>query len=108
MPAASSATAADIGLASITIRSTPSNGSEGGYALVDLMARYQINDSHRARIDEAADLVDLMARYQINDQLSAQLNVENLFNKKYRDQYGWGQYGYGSPRYISAGFRYEF
>lgn len=49
-----------------------------------------------------------MARYQINDQLSAQLNVENLFNKKYRDQYGWGQYGYGSPRYISAGFRYEF
>ena len=53
-------------------------------------------------------LVDLMARYQINDQLSAQLNVENLFNKKYRDQYGWGQYGYGSPRYISAGFRYEF
>ena len=85
MPAASSATAADIGLASITIRSTPSNGSEGGYALVDLMARYQIND-----------------------QLSAQLNVENLFNKKYRDQYGWGQYGYGSPRYISAGFRYEF
>ncbi|WP_298643192.1 TonB-dependent receptor [uncultured Cardiobacterium sp.] len=49
-----------------------------------------------------------MARYQINDQLSAQLNVENLFNKKYRDQYGWGQYGYGSPRYISASFRYEF
>lgn len=53
-------------------------------------------------------VANVMARYQINDNFSAQLNVENLFNKKYRNQFGFGQYGYGDPRYISATFRYEF
>ena len=53
-------------------------------------------------------IVDVMARYQINDNFSAQFNVDNLFNKKYRNQFGWGHYGYGDPRYISASFRYDF
>lgn len=53
-------------------------------------------------------LVNIMARYQINEKLSAQVNVDNLFDKKYKDQLSNYQYNYGDPRYISASLRYEF
>lgn len=53
-------------------------------------------------------IMNLMARYQINKNLSAQLNIDNLFNKKYRNQLSFNQYSYGEPRYISASVRYEF
>jgi|GEM_PF-3229413 len=47
-------------------------------------------------------VVNLMSRYQINEHLSAQINIDNLFDKKYRNQLSFNQYGYGDPRYISA------
>lgn len=50
----------------------------------------------------------LMARYQLNDQFSAQINVDNLFNKKYRNMLGWGQYLWGDPRTIRISARYAF
>ena len=53
-------------------------------------------------------VVNLMGRYQITDHFSAQINVDNLFDKKYRNQLSFNQYGYGDPRYISASFKYEF
>ncbi|MDO4642540.1 MAG: TonB-dependent siderophore receptor [Cardiobacteriaceae bacterium] len=53
-------------------------------------------------------LVNLMARYKINDHFSAQLNVDNLFDKTYINQLSFNQYSYGEPRYVSASFRYEF
>ena len=53
-------------------------------------------------------VVNLMSRYQINEHLSAQINIDNLFDKKYRNQLSFNQYGYGDPRYISASFKYEF
>lgn len=53
-------------------------------------------------------VANLMARYQINKQLSAQLNVDNVFDKKYRNQLSFNQYSYGDPRSISASVRYEF
>ena len=45
-------------------------------------------------------VANLMARYQINKQLSAQLNVDNVFDKKYRNQLSFNQYSYGDPRSI--------
>ena len=53
-------------------------------------------------------VVNLMSRYQINEHLSAQINIDNLFDKKYRNQLSFNQYGYGDPRYSSASFKYEF
>ena len=53
-------------------------------------------------------VANLMARYQISKNLSAQLNIDNLFNKKYRNQLSFSQYSYGEPRTVSANVRYEF
>lgn len=53
-------------------------------------------------------LVNLMARYEVNDQLSAQLNISNALDKKYINQLSFNQYGYGDPRHVSLSVRYSF
>lgn len=53
-------------------------------------------------------LVNLMARYQFNDNFSAQLNIDNLFDKKYRNALSFSQYSYGEPFYTRLNLRYEF
>ncbi|MBK4215337.1 TonB-dependent siderophore receptor [Paracoccus caeni] len=42
-------------------------------------------------------VVDVMARYDINDRWSAQLNVNNLFDKHYYSG-SWGEIDFGNPR----------
>jgi len=52
-------------------------------------------------------VTNLMARYQINRNLSATLNLDNVFDRKYLSMAG--SYGtYGTPRNVMAGFKYEF
>lgn len=54
-------------------------------------------------------LVNLMGRYEFAQGLSAQLNVENLFDKKYYAQAGfYSQLAYGEPRNVTATLRYQF
>lgn len=53
-------------------------------------------------------VANLMARYEIKKGLSAQLNIDNVFDKKYRNQLSFNQYSYGEPRTINASVRYEF
>jgi outer membrane receptor for ferric coprogen and ferric-rhodotorulic acid len=54
-------------------------------------------------------LVNLMTRYQLQNGLSAQLNVENLFDKKYYSQIGfYNQLAYGEPRNVTLTLRYQF
>ena len=45
-------------------------------------------------------LVDLMAQYQLSEQVAVQLNVNNVLDEKYRySSYWWGApYTYGEPR----------
>jgi len=58
---------------------------------------------------EAYALVDLMARYDLNEQLSMQLNVDNLLDKTYYSQIGFfGQLAYGEPRNVSLNLKYQF
>lgn len=52
--------------------------------------------------------VDLMAAYQINKNLSAQINVDNVFNKKYKTQLSAGQLGYGDPAHATLSVNYTF
>ncbi|ENO90664.1 TonB-dependent siderophore receptor [Thauera linaloolentis] len=64
--------------------------------------------SSKTRQDDYV-VVDLMARYRINQHLSAMLNISNLFDKKYYT--GLGQTGfsfYGQPRNLTLGARYDF
>ncbi|TBV12908.1 TonB-dependent siderophore receptor [Stutzerimonas kirkiae] len=52
---------------------------------------------------------DAMARYKFNRNLSATLNVNNLFDKKYYTALGSLAYAYyGAPRNITVGARYDF
>lgn len=54
-------------------------------------------------------LVNLMARYQLRDELSVQANVENLFDRKYYSQIGfYNQLAFGEPRNITLTLRYHY
>ncbi|WP_246543670.1 TonB-dependent siderophore receptor [Novosphingobium profundi] len=54
-------------------------------------------------------LVNLMARYRMANGLSAQLNLENLFDTTYYSQIGfYTQYAYGQPRSATLTLRYGF
>ncbi|ENO86636.1 TonB-dependent siderophore receptor [Thauera linaloolentis] len=57
-------------------------------------------------------VLDLMARYQINDQLSISANINNAFDKKYYayvvDGYEGLGYTWGAPRSFNVSARYDF
>ncbi len=54
-------------------------------------------------------LVNLMARYQLANGLSFQANVENAFNKKYYSQIGfYDQLAFGEPRNVTLTLRYHY
>lgn len=54
-------------------------------------------------------LVNLMARYEFSRQLSLQLNVDNLFDKKFFSGNSWFPgFVYGEPRNARATLRYAF
>ena len=51
---------------------------------------------------------DLMASYKFNKNLDFQLNVNNLFDKKYYDRIGVNSMVYGDPRSFNFGMKYSF
>ncbi|TCK07473.1 TonB-dependent siderophore receptor [Marinobacterium mangrovicola] len=54
-------------------------------------------------------IVGAMARYELSDQVSAQLNVNNLFDKKYYSQIGfWSRGVYGEPRNVLLTLKARF
>ncbi|SFG70455.1 outer-membrane receptor for ferric coprogen and ferric-rhodotorulic acid [Duganella sp. CF458] len=54
-------------------------------------------------------LASLMARYDITKQLSAQVNVNNLFDKKHFGMFAaYGAITYAAPRSVSASLKYRF
>jgi len=55
---------------------------------------------------KAYAVVDLMARYQINRHAELSLNVDNLFNQAYRTQPD--RMSYGALRSVSGTLRYRF
>jgi len=58
---------------------------------------------------KAYSLVNLMARYDITKQLSAQLNINNLFDKTHFGMFAaYGAITYGSPRNVSLALKYRF
>lgn len=55
-------------------------------------------------------IASLMARYDFNDKLSATLNVNNLFDKKYVNSVSdwWFSGNYGTPRSFNLNVKYKF
>lgn len=62
----------------------------------------------RIEQDEYA-LVNLMARYDLTDQVSMQANVDNVFDETYYSQIRYfSQYRYGAPRNYTVALTYRF
>ena len=58
---------------------------------------------------DAYALVNLMARYEFSKQLSAQLNINNVFDKKYFAMFdAYSQMTYGAPRNATLKMTYKF
>ncbi len=58
---------------------------------------------------EAYWLVDLMTRYRISENLSASVNLNNLFDKKYYNNVGfYNTVYYGDPRNLMVSTRWDF
>ncbi|WP_050465564.1 TonB-dependent siderophore receptor [Herbaspirillum autotrophicum] len=59
---------------------------------------------------KAYAVANLMARYDFNDKLSATLNVNNLFDKKYIASVSdwWYSAMYGTPRNVTLNMKYQF
>jgi outer membrane receptor for ferric coprogen and ferric-rhodotorulic acid len=57
---------------------------------------------------KAVTLVNLMTRYQITPQFTAQLNAENLFDKKYYVIDEYGNLYFGQPASVAASLSYSF
>ena len=55
---------------------------------------------------ESYALVDLMARYKVNNNLMLNFNVNNLFNEKYH--LGTTNSYYGAPTNFRVGVKYEW
>ncbi|VFR16852.1 Putative OMR family iron-siderophore receptor precursor [plant metagenome] len=63
----------------------------------------------QARVEQGSVLLaSLMAHYRFTPNLSTQLNVSNLFDKRYVDLSGDGQGFYGAPRRVMMTARYTF
>ncbi|MBP0048756.1 TonB-dependent siderophore receptor [Marinobacterium sp. AK62] len=60
--------------------------------------RWQDEVSSSVAEQDAYALVDMMARYEINPNLTASLNINNLTDEKYINSVRWAQAYYGAPR----------
>lgn len=83
----------------------------GGVNWQDAIYTYALNpagDMEKIEQDSYA-LVNLMARYDITDNLSAQFNVNNATDEEYFDIFdAYGALTYGSPRSYTATAKYRF
>lgn len=83
----------------------------GGVNWQDSIYTYATNpagNSEKIQQDAYA-LVNLMARYEITDNLSAQVNANNVTDEKYFDIFdAYGALTYGAPRSITASAKYRF
>lgn len=83
----------------------------GGVNWQDSIYTYATNPAGNSeKIEQDAyALVNLMARYEVTDNLSAQLNASNVTDEKYFDIFdAYGAMTYGAPRSLTASARYNF
>ena len=66
------------------------------------------NDDTPAANQSGYALVGLMAHYDIDPHWSTQLNLDNLTNQKYLQAVRYGQSNYGDPRNFTASVSWKF
>ncbi|MDO9322540.1 MAG: TonB-dependent siderophore receptor [Pseudomonas sp.] len=83
----------------------------GGVNWQDSIYTYAANPAgNTEKVEQDAyALVNLMARYEISENLSAQLNANNVTDQKYFDIFdAYGALTYGAPRSMTASAKYRF
>ncbi len=75
---------------------------------INWKSRGYIGSGSRIVSQESYAVVDLMASYRFNDRLSVQLNIHNLFDKKYYSGYTAYEYAYAAPINGMLSLRYRF
>jgi outer membrane receptor for ferric coprogen and ferric-rhodotorulic acid len=83
----------------------------GGVNWQDSIYTYALNPAGNPEKiqQDAYALVNLMARYEITDNLSAQVNANNVTDEKYFDIFdAFGALTYGAPRSVTASAKYRF
>ncbi|MET0322243.1 MAG: TonB-dependent siderophore receptor [Duganella sp.] len=67
------------------------------------------NTTDNQIVQDSFAMVNLMARYEINRNWSAQLNVDNLTDRKHLAMFAaYNQITYGAPRRVTAALKYRF
>lgn len=68
-----------------------------------------VTRTHERLMQKSYALVDLMARYQVDSNWTLQFNVHNLFDKKYFDSVGFSNtYSWGPSRHYALSASYRF
>jgi len=71
-------------------------------------SKFYTGDAPSRITQKAYTIANVMAGYSINKNTSLQLNVNNLFDKKYYEGIGNNSMTYGDPRKITASLKYIF
>ncbi len=99
--------------------------TESSRTTANLFAKYSIADfragagvQYKSKIyvgsganeitQKAYTLANLMFGYRISKNFDIQLNIDNVFNKKYFEGIGNNKMVYGDPRTFNLGFTYSF
>ena len=118
----------DFGLANFEAESADGSkfSTESSRTTANLFGKYTINDyrlggglnykskyykdeaSYGRITQDAFITTDLMAGYKVNKNLDLQLNVNNIFDKKYYKGIGTNLMTYGDPRNATLGMKYTF
>jgi outer membrane receptor for ferric coprogen and ferric-rhodotorulic acid len=75
---------------------------------VGMNLRWQDDISQGTSKQDAYALLDLMARYDIGKNLSATVNLNNVTDEKYLTSLQWTQSYYGPPRHGSVTLRWQY
>jgi len=59
-------------------------------------------------IQDSYALLDLMASYELNDHVSFQANVKNITNEKYFNSLEYGQTYYGAPANYTVAVNFKY
>lgn len=75
---------------------------------VNWKSKGYVGSGSRVVTQDAYSVFDLMAAYRFNDRLSLQLNIHNLFDKKYYSGYSAYEYVYAEPINGMLSLKYQF
>ena len=75
---------------------------------VNYKSAFYTGEGSQKITQDAYALANLMVAYDIDQNIKAQLNINNLFDKKYYEGIGVNSMVYGEPRNATLTFRYQF